>query len=593
VCFVIRRARFAGLVGLTGCILAGIMIYLLRRRILARIFGLRPAEYAVAVELDLALQIAEGVTLYADRYYPRELDRAPTILVRTPYGRPSELGPLGVAQQLLGYMFAERGYNFVIQSVRGRFRSTGVYEPFVHEAADGRATLEWVADQPWFDGKLGLWGASYLGYTQWAVAADAPEYLKAIVPITTSARFSRLFYPSDSFAFESLLRWIYIVENLDRRDARFDPVAILRVSPRAVDAAVTPAFQQLPIHEADRIAIGKTSPVFQRWLNERSPEHAYWRSVDHYRRLAQVGPAVHLVAGWYDIFLHGQLADYAALLAAGHRPYLTILPRAHMDAALIREGVPEGLWWFDAHLQGRRELLDRRPVRLALMGAHEWHEMDFWPPPARITRYYLQAEHGLAPQVPVAAASTDSYCYDPRDPTPAIGGPVLSVSGGPRDQAAVEARADVLTYTTPPLEIDVDVIGPVRMELYVHSSLEHTDFVGRLCDVDPDGRSINVCDGMLRLTSETGELQPDGSRRIEVDMWATAQRFRRRHRIRLQVCSAAHPRWSRHLGYADPIAGREPGPVAVQTIYHDEEHPSALVLPVVHAEHREGLSGQG
>jgi putative CocE/NonD family hydrolase len=589
---VIRRTRAIGLIGLFGLVAAGVIAYALRRRILAQVFGLRPATHRVGVERDLAFQVEAGVTLYADRYYPQGLAQAPTILVRTPYGRPGELGPLGFLQSIIGYLFAERGYNLVIQSVRGRFQSTGAFEPFVNEAADGRATLAWVAAQPWFDGNLGLWGASYLGYTQWAVAADAPDYLKAIVPITTSACFSRLFYPSGTFSLETLLRWLYLTRQMGRADQQVDFATIRRVSPQAIAAAVTPAFQHLPLSEADQVALGATVPTFQRWLQERSPDDPYWRSVDHQRRLGTVRPAVHLVAGWYDIFLPGQLADYAALLAAGRTPYLTVLPRAHLDLLLMVEGVREGLWWFDAHLQGRRELLERRPVHLALMGAHEQHAMDFWPPPARITRYYLQPQGGLAATAPTDDKGTATYQYDPCDPTPAVGGPVLSAEGGPRDQAAVEARSDVLTYTTAPLEAAVDVIGPVRLELYVRSSLAHTDFVGRLCDVDPAGRSINICDGLVRLTPETGELQADGSRRVEIDMWATAQRFQQRHRIRLQVCSAAHPRWSRHLGWADPIAAGEPGPVAVQTIYHDDQHPSALVLPIVTAEQRDIFADQ-
>jgi putative CocE/NonD family hydrolase len=220
------------------------------------------------------------------------------------------------------------------------------------------------------------------------------------------------------------------------------------------------------------------------------------------------------------------------------------------------------------------------------MGSSEWHEMDYWPPPATTTRYYLRGGGALTPGASSPDGGASVYVYDPADPTPGVGGPVLSTAAGRRDQSAVEGRGDVLTFTTPPLQSAVDVIGPVRAELYVRSSLGHADFVARLCLVDHTGRSSNICDGMFRVGPGKGTPQPDGSLRIEIDMWATAQRFHPGQRIRLQVCSAAHPRLSRNLGDDAPLGYGRAGAVARQTIYHDADHPSALVLPV-----REGQGG--
>jgi putative CocE/NonD family hydrolase len=174
----------------------------------------------------------------------------------------------------------------------------------------------------------------------------------------------------------------------------------------------------------------------------------------------------------------------------------------------------------------------------------------------------------------------DHYRYDPANPTPSVGGTLL-LTGGPRDNRRLEARPDVLSFTTASLDADLEVIGPISLELYVRSSLEHTDFAGRLCDVHPDGRSINICDGLLRLNPDTDGVQPDGSRRIQIDLWATAHRFRRGHHLRLQVSSGAHPRWSRNLGTGEPIGTAVSMIAADQTIYHDRTRPSALVLPVV------------
>jgi hypothetical protein len=245
-------------------------------------------------------------------------------------------------------------------------------------------------------------------------------------------------------------------------------------------------------------------------------------------------------------------------------------------------GLRAGVTWFDAHLRGDSGRLRPEPVRLYVMGAEEWRTFDAYPPPARERRYYLQAGARLSPDPPPTGSPADHYRYDPADPTPTVGGALLAMQGaGPQDNRSLEARPDVLCYTTPPLDRAIEVIGPVRLELYVHSSLAHTDFAGRLCDVAPDGRSTNLCDGLVRVKPGRGDAQPDGSLRLEIDLWATAHRFQRGHRLRLQVSSGSHPRWSRNLGTGEPLTTGVRMAVAEQTIYHDEAHPSALVLPVV------------
>jgi putative CocE/NonD family hydrolase len=245
-------------------------------------------------------------------------------------------------------------------------------------------------------------------------------------------------------------------------------------------------------------------------------------------------------------------------------------------------GLREGLRWFDAHLKGAGDHLRREPVRIYVMGANEWRELDDFPPPARPTRYYLHAEGGLTRDPPEGTAPPDGYRYDPADPTPALGGALLALKGaGPQDNRPLESRSDVLCYTTPPLARDLEVIGPARLELFVRSSLPHTDFFGRLCDVHPDGHSINICDGLFRVEPGRGEAGPDSTLRIEIDMWATAHRFRGGHRLRLVVSSGAHPRWSRNLGTGEAPATGVTMAVAEQSVYHDVAHPSALVLPIV------------
>ncbi|GIV88473.1 MAG: X-Pro dipeptidyl-peptidase [Chloroflexus sp.] len=567
---------------LAGASVAAASVFTARRALLARLLGLRPAEHRVTVTRDVPIRMPDGVVLYADHYAPQTGGPYPTILIRTPYGRPGELGPLGVFEHTGCLLFAERGYNVIVQSVRGRYRSGGVFEPFVNEAADGRATVAWIAEQPWFEGNLGLWGPSYVGYVQWGPAIDGPPYLKAIVPVVTSARFSSLFYPGGAFAFESTLRWVFLIDATNRHRQSLNPAALWRLMVLR-ERILARALHHQPYADADRIATGASVPFFQSWLNETDPHGSYWSQVDQHRALHRINAAVHLVAGWYDIFLPGQLADYTALVAAGKRPYLTVLPRAHTDLVLVFEGMREGLWWFDAHLKGHRELLARRPVRIALMGSNEWHEMDFWPPPAVMTRYFLQPAGRLAREIPPTDGVPSVFRYHPADPTPAIGGAVLSAKAGPRDQRPLESRPDVLTFTSAPLANDLDVIGPIRLCLYVCSEHEHFDLVGRLCDVYPDGRSINICDGIVRVRPGVGEVQPDGSRRIEIDLTATAQRFRVGHRLRVQVAGGGSPRWGPHPGDDRPYGQGCGGPVLLHRICHDANHPSAIILPVVDA----------
>jgi putative CocE/NonD family hydrolase len=296
----------------------------------------------------------------------------------------------------------------------------------------------------------------------------------------------------------------------------------------------------------------------------------------------QITAKAHLIAGWYDIFLRGQLEDYAALKRAGRSPHLTIGPWHHTSPDLAFDSVREALKWFDANLQGNGQRLGQQPVRVFVLGAKEWREFADWPPLSQEIRYSLYSRGQLVSQPPAADSSPDYYRYDPSDPTPSIGGSLLDPkSAGQQDNRALEARRDVLCYTTPELDADVEIIGPPRLQLYAQSSAAHSDFFARLCDVYPDGSSLNVCDGLVRTKSESDRPQSAASRCIEIEMHSIGYRFLRRHRIRLQVSSGAHPRWSRNLGMDEPFATSTRMITVDQTIYHDITHPSALILPVM------------
>jgi len=555
------------------------------RQAAAWLMQLPPARYEVGVERDIPVTMPDGAVLRTDRYWPQTPGPYPTVLVRTPYGRGLEApGFNGLGMIIAAQAFASRGFATVVQTVRGRFDSDGVFDPRVNEPADGRATMQWIAEQPWFGGALGLWGQSYLGFVQWAIAADAPPYLKAIVPAFTGAAAAPRYYPDGAFALRSTLEWLHVLDgaNIPAR-ARWRAVlrSSRRMNPKILAQALSPAVTHLPLIETDARVVGKPVPFYQEMLIHRPSADPYWQVRDFSSGLPRINAAISLMGGWYDLFLHDLLSDYQALRAAGKSPEVTIGPWTHTSLSGLVASLREGICWFDIHLNGNTGLERKQSVRLYLMGANEWRDYESWPPPARERSYFLHTDGELHLGTPSDDEPPDAYRYDPADPTPALGGPVLMPPNGPMDNRSLEARRDVLSYTSGPLPADLDVIGPVRLALYVRSSATHTDFFGRLCDVHPDGRSINVCDGLLRVAPGVGQRQADGSLRIEVDMWATAQRFKRGHRLRLLVASAQHPRWARNLNTGEPAATSTRMVPADQTIYHDAAHPSALMVPIV------------
>ena len=533
--------------------------------LLRLLFGLpRPVHRRIGVQRDIAVAMSDGVTLLTDRYYPIDNERAPIVLVRTPYGRR---GPL---TRLYARPLAFQGFQVVIQSCRGTFGSGGCFDAFRNERADGLATHRWLRAQSWFSGDVATMGPSYLGVTQWAVASEAGPALKALAPQVTASALRSSIYPGGSFSLDTALTWIYQVTH--QEGARPE---VVRAARRA-RSILTAARLHLPLETADQAVTGRTVSFYQDWLRHEKPGDPWWESVDFSARLGEVTAPAHLIGGWYDIFLPDLLADYQRLRDAGRSPYLTIGPWSHVSLGLIPVAVRESIAWFRAHLLGDRSHLRESPVRVFVMGAGSWRALGRWPPALEGRRWHLQPEGGLSERAPVES-KPDRYLYDPSDPTPAVGGSSLSRNSGPRDNRALESREDVLCYTSTRLDAPVEVIGPVGAELYVSSTLAYADFHVRLCDVHPSGASINVCDGLVRLACPDEGIT---GRKVRVELWATAYRFPRGHRIRVQVSSGAHPRWARNPGTGDPLATAAVLRTAEQTVFHDPLHPSAILLPV-------------
>ncbi len=522
-----------------------------------------PATRRLTVQRDLRVPMPDGAALLADRWAPRDgADGLPIALLRTPYGRR---GPFGA---ILGRPLAERGFQVLIQSTRGGFGSGGAFDPLRQEREDGLATLDWVLRQPWSGDAVVLVGPSYLGYVQWAVADRLPPQVKAMVPQVTESGLTLEFLREDGLSLEAPFGWGVQVAVQERR------FGLLRQRSQA--KKLVQALNTLPLAQADVVAIGHRSDYIQDVLT-RTGHHPRWAEIDHRHRVADVTVPVSSVAGWYDIFLPGQLRDFRALQDAGRRPRLTVGPWTHAGRSSLLEGTGETLRqaieFGLAHARGE-EPPERAPVRLFVMGEEAWRDFASWPPEGYAPqRFHLQADGTLSPGAP-GGSEPDRYRYDPADPTPAAGGVRLAPDAGRVDNAALEARADVLTYTTPVLGDDVEVIGDVHAEIWFRSSLPFADVFVRLCDVAPDGRSVNVCDGLTSLR-EADELAA-----VTVRLWPTAHRFRRGHRIRVQVSSGAFPRYARNPGTGEPHATAVTLRAADQEVHHDPAHASAIVLPV-------------
>ena len=342
--------------------------------------------------------------------------------------------------------------------------------------------------------------------------------------------------------------------------------------------------------------MGEPVGFYQDWLEHSAPGDPWWDPVDFGRRLEKVPPAS-FIGGWYDLFLKAQVDDYEALRRAGRTARLTIGPWTHTSPALFAETVRDGPRWFDSQLDPDPEERQDAPVRLFVMGSRTWREFSLWPPAGETERWYLGRGGTLTPTPPDDDndSAPDRYHYNPHDPTPAVGGPSLNMStAGRKDQRRRESRRDVLTYTSPVLTEDLTVIGPLTASLYVRSSLEHTDFFVRLCDVTAKGKSHNLSDGIVRLAPD-GPVQKgeDGVSKLDIALWPTANTFRAGHRIRLQVSSGAHPLFNRNAGTGEPLATGANLRSADQEIFHDARRPSSITLHVVPLLLEGSLGGHG
>jgi uncharacterized protein len=552
----------------------------------------------LTIARDVPAPMRDGVVLRANVYRPADPGPWPTLLARTPYGKDRP----GATAWLDPVRAAAVGFMVVIQDTRGRFSSDGVWEPFRFEADDGYDTVEWAARLPGSNGRVGMFGLSYWGNTQWLAAIAQPPSLCAIAPgLTWSDPADGGFSRGGAVELGVALVWaleqgIDYVRRLDEPAERID--ALIGELDRLAEAG----YWELPVPGSATLA-RHGIPELGSIRRFDHPAVTDWCRVQGRHERVQV--PVFGIAGWHDGFVQGVLDNHMAMTALGRDSRLLIGPWSHANFSdtigglsfgvrARKDGGPAGgpddvdalaLEWFRGQLAPGAEPgvvappeTAPAPVRIFVMGANLWRDEPAWPPARAIgLRWYLRSRGELTTAAPPTRDPGSQFTYDPADPVPTAGGQTLispQLTAGPVDQAAVEARPDVLVFTSEPLSDDLEVTGRVRVVLHAESSVPSTDWVARLCDVHPDGRSFGLCDGILRVAVGAREL-----RRHEIDLWSTSNLFRRGHCLRVHVTSSSFPRWDRNLNTGDQ---RRPEHVpARQQVHHDAEHPSWLQLPVI------------
>ena len=570
---------------------------------------------SISAQTNVAVPMRDGTILRADVYRPAGGGRVPALLQRIPYGKHA---PRYRSLYLDPARALARGYAVVIQDVRGRHASGGEWAPFVNEAQDGFDTIDWLASQPWCDGGVGMFGISYHGATQWLAATEAHPALKAIIPgVTADSYYDSWTYLGGVFQLFWISGWAaaFALDDFEPRASAFpDALNALREwrrDPYAIS-------NHLPL--ADVPAFRQVSDYYYDWLAHPHYDD-YWKAIAPCEKFDRITVPALNQGGWYDGFIRATLRCYAGMRERGAtetaraQQHLVVGPWTHQPlpdpfagagyfgpsasgAAIDWHGMQ--LAWFDRWLRGEGNGADSDPTAyIFVMGENRWRAEEVWPPPdAETMTLFLRSggrangaggDGALSLDPPGAGEPPDRFTYDPANPVPTFGGAHLGIlptvfDAGVQDQRAIEARDDVLVYTSDPLERDTEVTGYVALDLWAATSAADADWTAKLVDVHPDGRALNVCDGILSASrrdspESPSPVTPNEPHRCRVDVGPTAMLFRRGHRIRLEVSSSNFPAYARYTG--SPRHRSADMSPSTQTVLHDAENQSALLLPVV------------
>ncbi|WP_278374182.1 CocE/NonD family hydrolase [Sphingobium xenophagum] len=569
-------------------------------------------------EDNVTIVMRDGVGLTTNVWRPDGGERVPALLLRSPYGKEELVN--GFEPNLFALVRA--GYALVTQDVRGTFDPVSTFIPHVHDVEDGEDTIRWLAEQPWCDGSVGMWGASYLGLVQWQAAATGTPALKAIVPTITSADFYRApWYSSGgALSLQTVIMWSVVMAmkaatgKSPLSETDLVDVAKLAAMMQNLDSVL----RETPV--ADKPLVTKYLP----WLKDVLAHPArdeFWTLQSSLDKADRISTPALSIAGWYDVFATQQLSDHAAMREragsenARDGQRLIVGPWSHSQTVGANGVFPERdfglsastmaaqltlahIAFFDRWLKGREgALAGSAPVRLFVMGIDQWRDEESWPlHDTRFVDYHLDGAgaantadgRGVLTTEPAARDETDCYLYDPRRPVPTVGGNTLAQFSGPADQSAVEAREDVLCFSSIVLKQPLEVTGPISLKLFVSSSAVDTDFTAKLVDIFPDGRAMVLSEGILRMRYRNSLAEPDFMSpgeiyEVTIDVGVTSNVFLPGHRLRIEISSSNFPRYDRNSNTGGEISREHEADmvVAINRVHRGPEYPSRLILPII------------
>ncbi len=593
--------------------------------------------FNVKIDRDVRIAMRDGTQLATDLYRPEGEGRFPIILSRTPYNK--------LLTEPQAQYYARRGYVFAAQDCRGRFASQGEWEPFVNEKADGYDTIEWLARQPWASGKVGMIGGSYVGWVQWWAASQRPPHLTTIIPnVAPPEPFYNIPYEHGVFFLYGAIWWADIVESTKSADLAGMAAAMSNIG----DKKYNQLLRSLPVIDLDKKVLGRENRYWRQWI-EHSTDDTYWRRADFYDELKDVEIPVFNQSGWFDGDGIGSKLNYQKMVALGHKNQKLVLgPWAHTDTDTRMTGEwdfgpnaivdlqRQYLRWFDHWLKGIDNGVMREPlVNIFVMSSNRWLRGNTYPlEGTQFEKWYIgsaghpntsEGDGRLGTQTPAADGASDHYAYDPGDPTPhpdyyvsdedksaatrpASDPATTSSSAAEQKSADVEEkirrayhakvtreRPDILVYTSAPLEKPLTFAGPVSAVLYASSSAKDTDWFVRLIEVNKDGQLWERGEGRLRASFRDSVRKPTPIKpgqivEYHLDLWQTGVTIPPGNRLRVEICSAEFPFFSRNLNTGGHSETETTYVTARQTIYHDQQHPSHVLLPVIP---QEVLEGQG
>ncbi|MGH2457310.1 MAG: CocE/NonD family hydrolase [Chloroflexota bacterium] len=551
-------------------------------------------DHQVQIQLDLNVPMRDGVLLSADLYRPVGEGRWPAALCRTIYDSQQQ------RYVDWAYRFAQNGYAALIQDCRGRYDSDGVWDPYVCETADGYDTQQWLGQQPWCDGQIGTFGVSYLGFTQVLPAPLRSPYARALVPIANQQDNYGHLYCDGVLQLQNAIHFARI----GNRTMRSTSYPLLDLDS---------IYRRLPLISAlDDVA---DCPAYRLFVSHSTFDE-YWKSYSLRDKYGEVDVPAYFITGWYDNLVHEGFKLFAGWksqarsaetrattkLLVGpwtHSLLGSAAPFGDLDFGPVAQvDIPgEHLRWYDRRLRGLDTGIDRQgALRIFVMGENVWRDEAEWPlARTRFTPYYLRGQgransrfgDGELSRTPPGDEPPDRFTDDPDNPVPTQGGQSMFIDNtGPRDRRAIERRDDVLVYSTPPLEREVEVTGPIEVTLYAASSAVDTDFTATLVDVHPNGLAIILSEGIVRARFRDSlerptPIEPGRVYPYRIAIWETSNLFKAGHRIRLEIASSNFPRFDRNLNTGGDPATDTEWRIAEQTVFHRSEYPSQVTLPVI------------